>query len=215
MRLIVLVSFGSGGVANFLPGHLPQRLPLAHQRLGRVQRSDTGDCRRGGLGEPEGVAQKVQARLGSLSSHARLSRFTRQSQPPSSCLNEPRSPLALIPRQHHKSSAYRTSLALAHWGRPVGAVETLVEPVQVDVRQQRRNHAALRCAPVVALRWACLRPSFHHGRRSQSVSGAASERPPLASAARQQLVVWDRNGSSLRSASYTRSIRPSDVLGFP
>ena len=156
-----LGQFGQGGVALLRPGHLPQRLPLAGQRLGRGFQVQIPVVAAVEVSvEPEGVAQKVQARLGFFQfHHPRLFPVHRQSQPPFQLgLKEAPQSLALIPRQHHKVVRIPHQLGLGPLGRPVGALKRFVEPVQIDVRQQRRNNSALRCAPVVTLD--CGRPSL-------------------------------------------------------
>ena len=56
-----------------------------------------------------------------------------------------------VARQHHEVVRIADQLGLGPLRRSVRSVKHVVEPVQIDVGQQRTKHPALRRAPVVAL----------------------------------------------------------------
>ena len=126
-----------------IAGHRPQLIPLPLQRLARRRHVQIA------MPTPfqvavvsERVSQKVQVRLLLAQvHHARLLTVDLQPHPGFQLLLDiPAQVRGHIARQHDKIVGVTHQFRLRPAGRPLRAVEHLVEPVQVQIRQQRRNH---------------------------------------------------------------------------
>src|ERR1035437_4589832 len=115
------------------------------------------------------VTEEIQTRPCSVEvNHPRLLAIEPKSHPPFERLLNPASELwTHIAREHHEIISITHQLRSRPAPRPLGAVKPPVEPMQIKVRQQRRDHAPLRGALLGTLHaslpaFTCLR--FHHRR---------------------------------------------------
>src|SRR5437867_12025669 len=101
---------------------------------------------------PEGVAQEVQALAALLQvQHASLFAVDMQPQPSFQFAFDPSPQLwADIAGQYDKIVRIANQLCLGPLRRSIRPLEQVVEPVPLDVAQQRTPHAYFRSAPVIA-----------------------------------------------------------------
>lgn len=97
--------------------------------------------------EPKGEAQEIEALP--RFAHAYHSCFGPVHRQPEILFERPFKPRRKarphLPRQHHEIIGVPDQPRIGELGRPAGPVEGTVEVVEVDVGQQRRNDAPLRC----------------------------------------------------------------------
>src|SRR5450756_2176057 len=126
--------------------HLVQLFPLLLQGFGRrthVEVPPPAPLQVLVVAERE--SQKVQTRSFFLQIyHPRFLPIDLQSQPAFEIrFNPARQTSPLIARQHHKIVGVTHQLGPRPLGWPLGSMKQLVEPMQVQITEQRRNHPAL------------------------------------------------------------------------
>src|SRR5664280_754877 len=116
----------------------------------------------------ERESQKVQTRSFFLQiHHPRFLPIDLQPQPAFEFrFNPPRPASPLLARQHHEVVGIAHQLGPRPLGWPIGSMKQLVEPMQVQVTEQRRNHPALGsplAGPTPSLRLALLSRLYDWG----------------------------------------------------
>src|ERR1039457_6066090 len=150
-------------------GHLVQLLPLLLQSFRRrthIQIPPPAPLQVLGVAERE--SQKVQTRSFFLQiHHPRFLPIDLQPQPAFELrFNPPRQSSSLIARQHHEVVGISHHLGTRPLGWPIGSMKQLVEPMQIHVTEQRRNHPALGTPftrPTPSLRLALLTRLYDWG----------------------------------------------------
>src|ERR1035437_6492088 len=150
-------------------GHLVQLLPLLLQSFRRrthIQIPPPAPLQVLGVAERE--SQRVQTRSFFLQiHHPRFLPIDLQPQPAFELrFNPPRQASSLIARHHHEVVGIAHHLGTRPLGWPIGSMKQLVEPMQIHVTEQRRNHPALGtplARPTPALRLALLTRLYDWG----------------------------------------------------
>src|SRR6266498_3828742 len=159
--------FGQGCVALLCVNELSQRFSFPCHRLTRWPQVPVSLWPPIPVAViPKGVAQKIQALAGlSQIQHASLLAVNLQVQPPFQLPFDPAAqPRADITGQYDKVVGIAYQLCFGPLRRSIRSLKQVVEPVQVEVGQQRTEHSALRRPSVVAphrRRFPVLR-RFHH-----------------------------------------------------